>query len=386
MYNSNRVLCLHRHCPQTQTQMCVIIIKQKGKALSKETIKTSARINPHGLGVVWLDTFQISFHYSNEYSVLFTDRPFIAHFRYATIGAVGKQNTHPFQCGSNSNEWLMMNGTIYGLGNHQTCDSKVLANTLGNIQRHTWANYLSKYDSRFVTINTYSRSFQIYNKDLWTQRDGVWFSKNNVLEDNLIAVYGTLKKGYNNYNTYLTTSKFIGGGKTQDKYPLIVSGLPYMIDECGKGYNVAVDVFKVSQPVLDRLDKLEGHPTWYKRKQIPVVVNGKTLTCWLYFNICENVDNRPMHTTYTQSVRPQYFDWSYVKPEPKQTHKVEVYEFGKWHEIDVDVEDCDECDFSADNELPMCCHCYGDAHFDGFSNYHCYACGSWLSESELIKP
>jgi gamma-glutamylaminecyclotransferase len=366
--------------------MCVIIIKQKGRALSKETIKTSARINPHGLGVVWLDTFQVSFHYSNEYSVLFTDRPFIAHFRYATIGAIGKENTHPFRCGSNNNEWLMMNGTIYGLGDLQKCDSKVLANNLGNIPRQTWANYLSKYDCRFVTINTYSRSVQIYNKHLWTQRDGVWFSKDNVLEDNLIAVYGTLKKGYTNYNTYLTTSKFIGSGKTKDKYPLIIKGLPYMIDERGKGHNVAVDVFKVSNPVLDKLDKLEGHPTWYKRKQIPVVVKGKTLTCWIYFNICEAVGSQPMHTTYTQSVRPQYFDWSYVKPEPKPkpSQKIEVYEFGKWHE--VEVEECDECDFDVQNELPMCSHCYGDVHFDGFSNYHCYACGSWLTQNEIINP
>lgn len=368
--------------------MCVIIIKQKGKALSKETIKTSARINPHGLGVIWLDTFSVSFHYSNEYSVLFTDRPFIAHFRYATVGAIGKQNTHPFRCGSNSNEWLMMNGTIHGIGNHQKSDSKVLSENLGNIPRQVWAKHLSQYECRFVTINTYSRSFQIYNKHLWTQRDGVWFSKDNVLEDNLIAVYGTLKKGYSNYNRYLTSSKYLGGGKTQDKYPLIIKGLPYMIESIGQGHNVEVDVFKVSDSVLSSLDKLEGHPTWYQRKQIPVVMNGKTLICWLYFNICEQVGSQPLHSTYTQNtyrqgVRPQYFDWSYVKSEPKQTHKVEVYEFGQWHEVD---EDCDECDFDVENELPMCCHCYGDAVFDGFSNYHCYACGSWLTESDLIKP
>jgi hypothetical protein len=159
-----------------------------------------------------------------------------------------------------------------------------------------------------------------------------------------------------------------------------------MIDERGKGHNVAVDVFKVSNPVLDKLDKLEGHPTWYKRKQIPVVVKGKTLTCWIYFNICEAVGSQPMHTTYTQSVRPQYFDWSYVKPEPKPkpSQKIEVYEFGKWHE--VEVEECDECDFDVQNELPMCSHCYGDVHFDGFSNYHCYACGSWLTQNEIINP
>ena len=364
--------------PINQTPMCVIIIKQKGKPLSKETIKTSARINPHGLGVVWLDTFQVSYHLSKDYNVLFTERPFIAHFRYATIGAINKDNTHPFRCGTNSNEWLMMNGTIQGLGNHFKSDSRVLADNLGDIPRQAWKQELERYECRFVTINSYSRTFQIYNKELWTQRDGVWFSKNNVLEENLVAVYGTLKKGYNNYNNYLTTSKYMGSGKTQDKYPLIIKGLPYMIEQAGQGHNVEVDVFKVSDPVLANLDKLEGHPNWYRRKQIPVTMHGKTLTCWLYFSLSEQVGNQPMHKSYKQEARrPQYFDWSF----PKQTHKVEVYEFGKWHETEVEV-----AEFDTENELPMCSHCYGDAHFDGFSNYHCYSCGSWLTQNEIINP
>ena len=37
--------------------MCVIIIKQKDNVMSKEVAKTSSRINPHGLGIIWLDTF-----------------------------------------------------------------------------------------------------------------------------------------------------------------------------------------------------------------------------------------------------------------------------------------------------------------------------------------
>ena len=79
--------------------MCVIIIKQKEQMMSREVAKTSARINPHGLGIVWLDTFEVTYHKSKDYNVLLTERPFIAHFRYATIGAVNLENTHPFQCG-----------------------------------------------------------------------------------------------------------------------------------------------------------------------------------------------------------------------------------------------------------------------------------------------
>ena len=87
-----------------------------------------------------------------------------------------------------------------------------------------------------------------------------------------------------------------------------------------------------------------------------------------------------MHKSYKQEVRrPQYFDWSF--PKETKTHKVEVYEFGKWHDTEVEVDE-----FDKDNERPMCSHCYGDAHFDGFSNYHCYSCGSWLTQNEIINP
>ena len=116
--------------------MCVIIIKQKGKRIPREVAKTSSEINPHGLGIVWLDTFEVSYHKSTAYSLLDTERPFIAHFRYATIGAINKENTHPFRCGSNKQEWLMMNGTIKNLGDFKKSDSRVLAENLGEIPRH----------------------------------------------------------------------------------------------------------------------------------------------------------------------------------------------------------------------------------------------------------
>jgi len=364
--------------------MCVIIIKQKNKLLSKEVAKTSSRLNPHGLGVIWLDTFEVSYYKSSQYSVLDTPRPFIAHFRYATIGVIGKENTHPFRCGANRNEWLMMNGTIYGLGDKRKSDSRVLAEALGEMPRHTWKKSLEKYDSRFVTINTRNRTYQIYNKHLWTQRDGVWYSKANVLEDNLVAVYGTLKKGYSNYNRFLTTSKHLGKGKTEDKYPLIIKGLPYLVEKKGVGHNVEVDVFKVSDPILKQLDALEGHPRWYRRKQIPIKMrDGRVLTCWIYFNILEDEKGHQFHKSYEQT-------FSFI--EKSKTKKW-------WEEDEDDVleaeriigkqlyieEFTDDDEFDIENEKPVCINCYHDLEHDGFSNYHCSGCNDWFSENELIK-
>ena len=111
--------------------MCVIIIKQKGKDVPSNVLNSSARINPDGLGIVWLDTFEVSYHESKEYKVLETDRPYIAHFRYATIGKICKENMHPFECGVNKDELFMMNGTVKGYGNANMTDTEALAIELG---------------------------------------------------------------------------------------------------------------------------------------------------------------------------------------------------------------------------------------------------------------
>lgn len=370
--------------------MCVIIIKQGGKTVPLETLKTSSRINPHGLGIVWLDTYEVSYHDSKEFKLLNTDRPFIAHFRYATVGAINKSNTHPFRCGNNYKELLMMNGTIKGLGNNKKSDSKALAEQLGDIPRNKWKSELEQHLCRFVTINTRNRTYQIYNKHLWTQRDGVWYSKGNVLEDNLIAVYGTLKKGYSNYYSYLTNSKYIGRGKTKDKYPLIIKGLPYLIENKGKGFNVEVDVFKVSDTVLASLDILESHPTWYRRKQVPVMVNGKQMFCWIYFNIREKANGMVFHETYKQEYRNMRW-WDDMEESdssiytPKRTQQPTVVKIERQlSAFELEIDDCEDCDFDPTNELPMCVQCYSDLQFDGFSNYHCSSCNDWFTENEIL--
>ena len=368
--------------------MCVIIIKQKGKKLPAEIAKTSARINPHGLGVIWLDTFEVEYYKSKNYNVLLTERPFIAHFRYATVGAINKENTHPFRCGNNKQEWLMMNGTIRGMGNVQKSDSKVLAESLGDIPRHTWKKHLEQYECRFVTINTHSRTYQIYNKELWTQRDGIWYSKDNVFEDNLIAVYGTLKKGYSNYNHYLTSSKHIGRGETKHKYPLVIKGLPYLIEEKGKGHKVEVDVFKVSSTVLMDLDRLEGHPTWYRRKQIPIMIDGKVLFCWVYFNIRETADGNEFHKTYTQQVRR--ISWYKEEDERESDEADKKYGLNLAKAVDYDFfgfddEEEEDNEFDIANEKPICVDCFHDLEHDGFSNYHCSGCNGWFTETEILR-
>ena len=100
-------------------------------------------------------------------------------------------------------------------------------------------------------------------------------------ENIYVSVYGTLRPGFGN-NRLLNTSEHLGTGKTVEKYTLRASGIPFVSKE--PLHNVVVDVYKVDNDTLDRLDGLEGHPEWYKREQIPVKVGDKTMTAWLYFN------------------------------------------------------------------------------------------------------
>ena len=354
--------------------MCVIIIKQKNNLISEEIAKTSSRINPDGLGIVWLDTFEVTYHKSKDYRKIITTRPFIAHFRYATKGAVNTANTHPFVCGKNKDELLMHNGTIKGLGSDTVCDSKELAIQIGSTDRQTWKKQLEKYDSRFCTVNLKNRSFQIYNRNLYTYRDGVWYSKTNVLQDNLIAVYGTLKKGYSNYYGYLTKAKHIGRGKTEDKYPLIVEGLPYLLNNKGVGHNVEVDVFKVSDMQLKNVDALEGHPRWYKRIQVPIKLKNSTLNCWIYFNPKELDDKSEMIETYVQQrqiSRPLTFSDDELGYDENENH----------HTIDIGWDDNDFPTI----ETPTCIDCFNDVEHDLFHNYYCSSCGGWFKEDEILK-
>lgn len=379
--------------------MCVIIIKQKKtQRVGTDTLKRAGTINPDGLGIVWLDDFSITYHKSKDWQVLDTQRPYIAHFRYATKGKVGKSNTHPFQCGQVKHEFLMHNGTIMGLGSEEVCDSRMLAEEIGKTPRHTWEQALAEYDSRFVTINTQKRSFQVYNKHLWSKKDGVWYSKDSVLHDNYVAVYGTLKKGNSNYYSYLGDSTFVGSGKTKDKYPLVVSGLPFLLERKGEGHNVKVDVFKVSDSQLQRLDKLEGHPNWYIRKEVECVVGDTVEKCWIYFNPTAQ-DTKNYVESYEQYKSYGYNPykgssagygshnndwWGGVVHTPKKSKSSIVDDDWDWGI--VDEAPAKSRTAGVIDKDAYCIYCYRNVSKvqDGWTSHYCTSCDTFLYKDEII--
>ena len=201
----------------------------------------------------------------------------------------------------------------------------------------------------------------------------------------------------------------MGAGKTQDKYPLVISGLPYLINEKGTGHNVDIDVFKVSDSVFEDIDALESHPTWYRREKIPVKMDdGSIVVAWVYFNIREKVGNRKLHKTYVQPKIKSNYGWSTwdswddwtpsYKKQPKST--------GRWGASSWD----DPTYYKQENEFftstpkeiqeeikiqstdsntlvtPHCIDCYsGTLEHDRFNMYYCNSCGGWFTEEEVNK-
>lgn len=128
------------------------------------------------------------------------------------------------------------------------------------------------------------------------------FDKLSGKDTELVAVYGTLKRGEHNSQRYMNGAIFVGDGRTSMRYPMYIAGIPYVYDIPGEGGNIVVEVYRVSQDDLTgKLDRLEGHPSFYCRKKTQVVLHKNVVvTAWLYF----------MNGTPPQNAR-SYVNYSY---------------------------------------------------------------------------
>ncbi|MBV5329983.1 MAG: gamma-glutamylcyclotransferase [Chlorobium sp.] len=100
-----------------------------------------------------------------------------------------------------------------------------------------------------------------------------------------IFVYGTLKRGFSNHH-FLMGSRFIGTGRTVEKYAMHTEGgIPFVVENEPVSY-IYGELFSVDGAVLQSLDRLERHPTWYRRREIDICLDGGTnppMKVWMYF-------------------------------------------------------------------------------------------------------
>ena len=99
----------------------------------------------------------------------------------------------------------------------------------------------------------------------------------------VVFVYGTLRMGYSNHRLIIDC-RFIDEGRTVKEYAMYANGIPY-VSETEQVSQIYGELYLVSSKILFNLDMLEGHPSWYKRKKVPIeTFSGKIYNAWLYFN------------------------------------------------------------------------------------------------------
>lgn len=96
-------------------------------------------------------------------------------------------------------------------------------------------------------------------------------------------MYGTLKRGRGNH-ALLLGEEFLGRGVTSGKFSIYGDSIPYLVKE-PSDTGVIGELYRVNEDTLSMLDRLEGHPTWYRREHLPITSlepNGGTIMAQAY--------------------------------------------------------------------------------------------------------
>ena len=91
-----------------------------------------------------------------------------------------------------------------------------------------------------------------------------------------IFVYGTLRKT-DVRNSVLWNSKFLGDYKSIPKYTMYSLGAFPCITFGGKT-SIVGEVYAVDDYMLDKLDLIEGHPSFYTRMPIELLDNSTEIS------------------------------------------------------------------------------------------------------------
>ena len=98
----------------------------------------------------------------------------------------------------------------------------------------------------------------------------------------LVFVYGTLRSGHSNHHLMKDAHSY-GVGSTDASYAMyLISGYPYVTSSETR-YPIVGEMFGVDDDTLQTLDRMEGHPRFYERRETAVTVGGEHYVAWMYF-------------------------------------------------------------------------------------------------------
>ena len=88
----------------------------------------------------------------------------------------------------------------------------------------------------------------------------------------LLFVYGSLKKGFDNHNLLSKYAKRLGKAQTVKKFSMFEDSFgnyPYIIDE--PSYRIKGELYQITRAeLMQKIDEFEGVPDYYVRKKIEV--------------------------------------------------------------------------------------------------------------------
>lgn len=97
-----------------------------------------------------------------------------------------------------------------------------------------------------------------------------------------VFVYGTLKQGFSNH-FFCDGSQMLGRARTVKQYAMFESDYP-LVYKYEAVSRIKGEVYEVDDADLRRMDGLEGHPEYYRRELVDVVLEtGEFFEAWLYF-------------------------------------------------------------------------------------------------------
>lgn len=121
-----------------------------------------------------------------------------------------------------------------------------------------------------------------------TKIDRAKFLVENEPLNELIFVYGSLKKGFDNHHV-IKNAKYKCKAKTVSKFPMYeeeFANYPYLIKKrISNAYNVKGELYEIRRKeLLKKLDKFEGAPDYYIRETIKVqTLSGEVKKAYAYF-------------------------------------------------------------------------------------------------------
>ena len=111
----------------------------------------------------------------------------------------------------------------------------------------------------------------------------------------LLFVYGSLKKGFDNHK--LLDDKYakrIGEASTVDKFAMYEDNFgnyPYLIKEPIN--QIRGELYEIEKKeLLDKIDEFEGAPEYYQRKKIKVKTNKDTKQAFVYIRENEEIPKK----------------------------------------------------------------------------------------------